>query len=99
MNEDGILDALRQVVDPELGINIVDLGLIYSIETSERDVRVVMTMTTPACPMNSYLTGQVRQTIADSFEEAETVSVDLVWEPQWSPAMMSAEAKHRLGWE
>lgn len=99
MSEDDVLAALQGVNDPEVGVNIVDLGLIYSTEINGDRVRVVMTMTTPACPMHSYLTQAVRSSILDRFEAVSAVAVDLVWDPPWSPRMISAEGKRQLGWE
>ena len=96
--ERDILRALRGVSDPEVGVNIVDLGLIYSAEIDGDKVRVVMTMTTPACPMHSYLTEEVREAILAEFEEVTNVNVQLVWEPAWSPRMISEQGKRQLGW-
>ncbi len=98
-SEEDILQALRGVNDPEVGVNVVDLGLIYSTEINGGKVRVVMTMTTPACPLHSYLTGEVRDAILDRCEEISDVEVALVWDPVWSPAMISARGKRQLGWQ
>ncbi len=98
ITEADILQALRAVHDPEVGVNIVDLGLVYSTEIDGDSVRVVMTMTTPACPMHSYLTEEVREAILDRFEEVEDVTVKLVWDPPWSPQMISERGKRQLGW-
>jgi len=68
VTEDDIMAALQGVNDPEVGVNIVDLGLVYSTEINGDQVRVAMTMTTPACPMHSYLTQEVRAAILDRFE-------------------------------
>jgi metal-sulfur cluster biosynthetic enzyme len=95
---DDILNALRNVIDPELGINIVDLGLVYSAEVSDNRVQVVMTMTTPACPMNAYLTERAQNALAEQFDELEDVNVELTWEPPWGPQMMSPAARKQLGW-
>ncbi len=81
--ERDILRALQGVSDPEVGVNIVDLGLIYSIEIDCDQVRIVMTMTTPACPMHSYLTEEIRETILAEFEKVAEAEVRLVWEPAW----------------
>ena len=96
--EQDILNALREVLDPELGVNVVDLGLVYSTEVSGRDVRVVMTMTTPACPLHSYLREAAIEAIRGLVPEAGQVSVEIVWEPKWNPMMMSQAAKRQLGW-
>lgn len=98
LTEIGILQTLRGVNDPEVGVNIVDLGLVYSTEMRGDSVRIVMTMTTPACPMHSYLTEEVREAILAQYEEVENVSVELVWDPPWSPQMISEKGKRQLGW-
>jgi metal-sulfur cluster biosynthetic enzyme len=92
------LAVLRRVIDPELGINIVDLGLIYSAGTNEGRVEIVMTMTTPACPMNSYLVEQTRKALMQGLPGVKEVNVKLVWDPPWGPQMMSPEAKKQFGW-
>ena len=97
-SEQEILQALRGVNDPEVGVNIVDLGLVYSTEIQGDKVRVLMTMTTPACPMHSYLTEEVREAILIQHEEVEDVNVELVWDPPWSPQMISEKGKRQLGW-
>jgi metal-sulfur cluster biosynthetic enzyme len=93
-----ILQALRGVNDPEVGVNIVDLGLVYSTEIVGDKVRSLMTITTPACPMHSYLTEEVRNAILSQHEEVEDVNVELVWDPRWSPQMISEKGKRQLGW-
>jgi metal-sulfur cluster biosynthetic enzyme len=93
-----LLQALRELNDPEVGVNVVDLGLVYSTEIEGGNVRIVMTMTTPACPMHSYLTEEVRRAIFGQFEEVEDVKVEIVWDPPWSPEMISEEGKRQLGW-
>lgn len=98
VSEEHILQTLRGVNDPEVGVNIVDLGLVYSAEIQGENVRIVMTMTTPACPMHSYLTEEVREAILVQYEEVENVSVELVWDPPWSPQMISEKGKRQLGW-
>ncbi len=94
---DRIRQALRNVTDPEIGINIVDLGLIYDIEARPDELVIRMTMTAPACPMSAWLTGQVRQEV-QRIAGSRTVTVDLVWDPPWNPSMMSDAARDRLGW-
>jgi len=92
-----VMEALRQVVDPELGINIVDLGLVYGSEVRDGQVHVTMTMTTPACPMEELLMEMVHSSILRELPDARSVEVDLVWEPLWKPDMMSPAAKAQLG--
>ncbi len=93
-----IRGALQEVIDPEVGMNVVDLGLIYGIDTADQRVNITMTMTTPACPMGSYLTDRVREAARQAVPEAGDIHVDLVWEPPWSPEMMSDRARRHFGW-
>ena len=92
-----VVDLLNTVFDPEIPVNIYELGLIYKVEiTPENDVVVEMTLTTPACPVAESLPEEVRSRVAGIYEINE-VSVNLVWEPQWNMNMMSEEAKLQLG--
>lgn len=97
-DQEQILEALRQVIDPELGINIVDLGLVYSVELQDGHVRVAMTLTTPACPMRASLTSMAEAAIWQYVPDAQSVTIDLIWDPPWQPVMMSEAAKERWGW-
>jgi metal-sulfur cluster biosynthetic enzyme len=92
-----ILDALRHVIDPEIGINVVDLGLVYEAEARDGHVRVVMTMTTPACPLGESIAEDARTSIRQRVLGVTSVVVDLVSEPHWQPSMMSSMARERLG--
>jgi metal-sulfur cluster biosynthetic enzyme len=96
-SSEGIRNALRQVIDPELGCNIVDLGLIYDVTVAEGGVATVtMTTTTPGCPATTYLkTGAAEA--ASSVEGVEVVDVRLTYEPRWTPEMMTPEARAQLG--
>ena len=91
-----IRDALRTVIDPELGVNIVDLGLVYRVEIEAPRVRVEMTMTSPACPLGDYLKGLVEAAVKAAVPGVEHVEVALVWEPPWDPERMSDEARRQL---
>jgi metal-sulfur cluster biosynthetic enzyme len=93
-----IVDALRRVLDPEIGINIVDLGLVYDVQMRQGHVHVVMTMTTVACPLGESIAEEVRAAIQQHVDGVTSVAVDLVWEPRWQPSMMSPVARERLGW-
>jgi metal-sulfur cluster biosynthetic enzyme len=86
------------VEDPEAGMNIVDLGLVYAIATEGGRVHVDMTMTSPACPVASYLVDEATAAVRDIAPEGTDVQVDLVWEPPWTPDRMSGEAQRRFGW-
>jgi metal-sulfur cluster biosynthetic enzyme len=98
VSREQIEDALRTVDDPEVGVNIVDLGLVYAIVVEGDAVTVEMTMTTPACPLGAYLEDEVTRAVRSAAPEAAAVHVRLVWEPPWSPERMSAAAKDALGW-
>ena len=90
--------ALMEVDDPELGINIVDLGLIYGIDVSGAAVFVKMTMTTPACPLHGVLSKASEDAIRRQFPEVNAVHIEFVWEPPWDPAKMSPSARKQFGW-
>ena len=92
------LECLYQVIDPELGINIVDLGLVYDLELVGDVARVEMTMTTPTCPLHEYLASGIESTLLDSMPGVRSVDVHLTFDPPWDPSMMSSAAKHALGW-
>ena len=98
MNEPDVAEALKTVEDPEAGMNIVDLGLVYGISVVPGKVRVEMTMTSPACPVAPYLVDESIAAIRAVAPEGTDVQVDLVWEPPWTPDRMSAEAQSRFGW-
>ena len=92
-----IRDALRQVLDLEIGVNIVDLGLVYRIEVAGSSARITMTMTSPACPLADYMKELVVSAIRERAPEIEDVDVTIAWDPPWDPDMMSDEAKRQLG--
>ena len=98
IDEMAVREALRSVQDPEAGMSVVDLGLVYGIEVGERRVRVAMTMTSPACPVAPYLVDEAAAAIRAVAPEGTDVEIDLVWEPPWTPERMSAEAQKRFGW-
>ena len=97
MTETDVRDALREVIDPELGINIVDLGLVYGIDVASESVRITMTMTTPACPLREYIQDLVESTVTSRLSDARRVTVDIVSEPPWTEDMMSDAARQHLG--
>ena len=98
MGEAEVREALRTVQDPEAGMNVLDLGLVYAIEVEPGKVRVAMTMTSPACPAASFLVDEAAAAIRDIAPEGLDVQVELVWEPPWTPERMSEEARARFGW-
>ncbi len=89
--------ALMNIVDPEIGINIVDLGLVYDIEVEDPgDVKVTMTLTSPGCPLSGYISTAVDAAVTE-VENVKAVDVNLVWSPPWNPSMMTEDAKLELG--
>jgi metal-sulfur cluster biosynthetic enzyme len=104
--DEALLDALRSVDDPEAGMNIVELGLVYGVEAAPQEssparwrATVRMTMTSAACPLGDYLTDAVRNALRARFPELDEVTVELVWEPPWTPERMSEEARNFFGWK
>ncbi len=96
MTRQDVLEALREVIDPELGTNIVDLGLIYDVKVEDGRVHVAMTMTSPACPLNAYLTSAAEALIRERVAEVKSVEIEMVWDPPWHPGMMSDAARRQL---
>lgn len=92
-----IKNKLREVIDPEIGVNIVDLGLIYDIKVKDNNISVLMTLTTPGCPMISMFDREVATKIKQ-IKGVKKVKVNLTFEPPWTPEKMTKEAKSKLGW-
>lgn len=96
--EQEVMNALKAVYDPEIGINIVDLGLVYGVEVEEPNVKVNMTLTSPACPLGPIIQTQAQAILQSQFEDVEDVKINLVWTPPWDPrTMCSEDAKLELG--
>ena len=97
VSEEDVREQLKEVIDPELDINIVDLGLIYEIEVDdENNVDILMTLTTPGCPLHGVFDEMVRQEVA-LLDDVGEIEVELTFEPRWSPEEMSDEARDELG--
>lgn len=90
-----VLNSLENVIDPELNLNIVELGLIYDLIIREDVILVRMTLTTPGCPMHDSILQWVERQLQTSYPQYR-IFIDLVWEPQWTPEKMSLEAKNKL---
>ena len=90
-------ELLLEVIDPELGVNIVDLGLVYDVRISDRDVEIVMTLTTQGCPLGGFIEDEILDCLAQA-PQVGRVKVTLVWEPPWDPDLMSDAAREQLGW-
>jgi len=97
LSSEQLLEELRVVLDPELGINIVDLGLVYRAEATAERVEVDFTLTYPGCPIGPELQGEIEQVLKD-VTGTEEVRVNLVWEPLWGPERMTEEARLSLGY-
>jgi len=98
MNEESIFETLKIVMDPEVGVNIVDLGLIYKVELRPEEVYIQLTMTSPACPLHGVITRDIDKVLRQTFPDLGEMTIELVWDPPWSPELMSAAAKKQLGW-
>ncbi|NOZ46884.1 MAG: metal-sulfur cluster assembly factor [Chlorobi bacterium] len=98
-NEGIIYNLLKNVIDPEVGVNIVDMGLVYEIDyaESEKTIHIKMTLSSPGCPLGDVIIQDVKATIAGTYKNFEPI-VELVWEPTWSPDMMTKEGKEALGY-
>ncbi len=96
VTEDVVMEALKEVYDPELHYNVVDLGLVYDVEISDGSVRVVMTLTTPACPIGPMIIEQIQENLG-LLPGVKDVDVEITFDPLWGPDMMSDEARADLG--
>ena len=96
--EEEVIDVLKTVYDPEIPVDIYSLGLIYNIDVSEsNDVHIEMTLTSPACPVAGTLPPEVEERVKNEVSVVNGTRVDVVWEPMWTPEMMSEAAKLELG--
>jgi len=93
-----ILDSLMQVIDPEVGINIVDLGLVYAIHLTGTEATVEMTLTTPGCPLHASIEAAVKRALSSNHPGLTSITVQLVWEPRWKVEFISEEGRRQLGW-
>ncbi|MBI3154122.1 MAG: metal-sulfur cluster assembly factor [Burkholderiales bacterium] len=98
VNEDLVRDALSQVLDPEAGMNIVDLGLIYGIDVSDEGVHIQMTMTSAACPMADMIVDDAYAALESALPRNTMVEIEMVWDPPWTPDRMSGLARDHFGW-
>ena len=97
VREEDVLNALREVYDPELPFNVVDLGLVYGVEVNGKKIKVKMTLTTLGCPLSVYLVDMVEEVIKQKIPEVEDVKVELVFDPPWTPDRMAPEVRRLLG--
>lgn len=92
-----IYGALKECYDPEIPINIVDLGLVYDVQVEAGKVTVKMSLTTPGCGMGQWIAGQAQSKIME-IPGVEEANVEIVWEPPWDPSRISPEGKKQIGW-
>ena len=92
-----VMEKLRECYDPEIPLNIVDLGLVYGIDIKEDRVKVTMTLTAPGCPLHAFISDSVRQKV-EEIDGVKQAEVEVVWEPAWTPERMSPKAQRKLGW-
>jgi metal-sulfur cluster biosynthetic enzyme len=97
LTEDDVLEALEEVIDPELGLDFVSLGLVYDVEIEKDEVLVTFTLTTPACPIGPQVSEQMKEFVGD-LEGVEDVVPTMVFSPPWTPEKMSEDAKFALGY-
>lgn len=97
-DESSVWEALRGVLDPEIGENVVDLGLVYRVDCTPGRVELDLTMTTPACPMSESIALDAENAIRAACREAREVQVAVVFDPPWTPERMSDAARQRFGW-
>ena len=95
VTEEEILEELKQVSDPEIGMDIVNLGLVYEVQINEDRVYIKMTMTAPTCPVTPWILSEA-QRVVENIEGVEAADVELVWDPPWDPSKMTDEAKEAL---
>ena len=96
VTEEIVLEQIKQIIDPDIGLNIVDMGLIYGVDINDDIVNISMTLTSPGCPAAPQLLNG-SQTVVQQLDGVEEVNVNVVWTPPWDPEMMSEEAKDELG--
>lgn len=97
-DEEKVRETLREVMDPEVNMNIVDLGLVYGVKVTGDKLQVDLTMTTQACPMGEMILDEARYALKEIAPDGVEIDINLVWEPPWVPAMMSEHARKYFGW-
>ncbi|VAX19184.1 PaaD-like protein (DUF59) involved in Fe-S cluster assembly [hydrothermal vent metagenome] len=97
VTEEKAKEALKEIIDPEVGVNIVDLGLVYGVDITDNGINVSMTMTTRACPLVELIKDQATRALEKEFPDM-AVTVEMVWDPPWDAEMMSDTARKTLGY-
>ena len=96
---DRLTRALHRVVDPEMALDVVELGLVYSVQAVPQDARVRVTMTSAACPVTEFIVDEIGREMRAELGEGARVEVEVVWDPPWTPNRMSESARTAMGWE
>ena len=96
VTKEGVIEIMKQVYDPEIPVNVVDLGLVYDVAVNEGDVHVLMTLTAPGCGMGPMIAQQAEWAISE-MEGVEDVEVEMVFDPPWSPDLITEDGKKLLG--
>ncbi len=96
VTEETVLETIKQIIDPEVGISIVDMGLIYGVDIHDKTVDVTMTLTSPGCPAGGQIVNGI-QHVTQQLDGVDEVNIDVVWTPRWTMEMMSEEGKDELG--
>ncbi len=98
INKDSVIEILKECYDPEIPIDLWNLGLIYEIRINEESVNITMSLTTPGCTMGQYMADDIKQKLLDK-KNIKNVNVDVVFDPPWQPEMMTDEGRKKLGFE
>jgi len=93
-----LLDSLMHVIDPKVGINIVDLGLVYAVHLTDNEATVEMTLTTPGCPLHGSIEAAVKRALSTHHPELASITVQIVWDPRWNVDFITEEGRRQLGW-
>lgn len=96
LTEEKVLEVLSEIYDPEIPIDIVNLGLIYGIDINDKNVVITMTMTAPGCPASTQIAGESKLMV-EEMPQVDSVDIDIVWDPPWDPSKMSEEAQESMG--
>lgn len=97
VSKETVIEALKECYDPEIPVNIVDLGLIYDVRVNSSKIEIDMTLTAPGCPMSAVISGGVKERLLE-LDGISDVLVNMVWEPAWTPDKMSEDARKALGY-
>jgi|TARA_B110000467_G_C18330014_1_gene492260 metal-sulfur cluster biosynthetic enzyme len=98
ITRDAIIAVLKECYDPEIPIDLWNLGLIYKIENNDKEIKIIMSLTTPGCTMGKYMADDIKAKLK-KISEARIINVEVTFEPPWEPKMMTAEGRKKMGFE